>query len=142
MSTRTLKNGYLRERWTWTVKTMDPNKSKFAAESPEHAKDASIQDVVNLLFEHLGKDAFQVVDHWGADFFAIGIARKDEPETLVYISTWQKPEGRCSATLQSAEGTWRDVSCGAEMDLDDLSFQELLVLVRLHLRLPVSRDEN
>ncbi len=114
---------------------MELNESQLKVESPEHAKDTSIQDVVNFLFQHLGEDAFQVVDHWGADFFAIGIARKDAPETLVYISTWQKPDGRCAATLQSAEEPWRDVSCGAEVDLEDLSFQELLLLVRLHLRL-------
>ncbi len=121
---------------------MEENQVEFTAESPEDAKDASIQDIVTFLAQHLGKDAFQVVDHWGADFFAIGIARKNDPETLVYISTWQKPEGRCSATLQSAKGTWRDVSCTAGMDLDDLSFQELLVLASLHLRLPLTGNKS
>ena len=114
---------------------MEEKDSGFVAESPEQAKDASIQDVVSLLSEFLGADAFQVVDRWGADFFSIGIARKGDPETLVYISTWQKPEGRYSATLHSAKEPWRDVSCCQDVDLDNLTSIELLGLVRLHLGL-------
>jgi hypothetical protein len=116
-------------------KIMEVRQHGSVAESPENAKDASIQDVLSLLSRYLGPDAFRVVDRWGADFFAIGIARTDEPETLVYISTWQKAEGRYSATLHSAKGPWRDVPCCSEVDLDDLAFIELLGLVRLHLRL-------
>lgn len=121
---------------------MEVSQHGFAAESPENAKDASIQDVLSLLSRHLGQDAFQVVDRWGADFFAIGITRTDEPETLVYISTWQKPEGRYSATLHSAEGPWRDVPCCSGVDLDDLAFTELLGVIRLHLRLGSAGGES
>lgn len=115
---------------------MEGSGKGFAPESPEQAKDASIQDVVSLLSRYLGAEAFQVVDRWGADFFAIGIARKGDLETLVYVSTWQKPEGRYSATLHSAQGPWRDVPCSSGVDLDDLDFQELLGLIRRHLHLP------
>jgi hypothetical protein len=121
---------------------MEGNQQGFAPEVPEQAKDESIQDVLSLLSKYLGADAFRVVDRWGADFFSIGIARKGDPETLVYISTWQKPEGLYSATLHSAKEPWRDVSCCQGVDLDNLTAIELLGLVRLHLGLGSSESES
>lgn len=96
-----------------------------------HQKDASI-----LAF--LDKAAIKargwvVVDHWEADRRAIGFAANDEPSRLAYLSTWQKPPGRCYVEL---EGKPKDSSAGylTEMVVEDCDFDEALAIIGDHLR--------
>ena len=43
-----------------------------------------------------------ILDHWEADRYAIGIARADNHERLVYISTWQREAGRFRVELETS----------------------------------------
>ncbi len=53
----------------------------------ESNKDPSILDLLARLRTDLGDDAFDIVDHWGADLTAIGLACPSDHRMLAYIST-------------------------------------------------------
>jgi hypothetical protein len=102
----------------------------------ELVKDRSILTVLAKLRRRLGSDAFQVVDDWDADLFALGIAHPEEPRLLVYISTYQHPNGRYSVSLESppAPGASLLYEPGGEHEL--LDFEELVEVVVEHLKVP------
>ena len=49
-------------------------------------KDKTILSLIDRLKALMGVDAFDVVDRWDADLCAIGIARPDNHQLLVYVS--------------------------------------------------------
>jgi hypothetical protein len=63
-------------------------------------KDPTIQELLKKLRGHFGQELFQIVDHWEADLRAIGITRPDSPAELVYVSTFDLPEGRYYVSLE------------------------------------------
>lgn len=57
------------------------------------AKDPAILTALAYLSEHLGAGEFAIADHWDFDFFAVGLARRDDLGVLVYISCFSEPAG-------------------------------------------------
>lgn len=87
-----------------------------------NSKDPSIGTLLRAL--SLEKRGWIVVDHWDADLFAIGIARKDNPRRLVYISTFKRSPGRyyyeCEIPTRSDDGDYLTTSSAEDVDLDTL----------------------
>lgn len=62
-------------------------------------KDASIQELLVKLTSLVEPGAFEIVDYWDADLFAIGLARPGESSVLAYVSTREAP-GRYTVHLE------------------------------------------
>lgn len=65
-----------------------------------------------------------LVDHWEADLFAIGVARKDDERRLVYISTFKRAPGRydyqCETPRSSDVTDFDTTEEGEDVGLDEL----------------------
>jgi hypothetical protein len=72
-------------------------------------KDQTIHDLLAKLRERFGKDAFDVVDHWETDLFAVGIARRDNNGVLAYVSTCGIQNGGYYLELELPPGTADDM---------------------------------
>jgi len=66
-------------------------------------KDTSIWTVIAHLATIFGGEMFQLVDHWDADLFAIGIGSAQDARRLMYISTFRKPEGTVAYECEQAD---------------------------------------
>ena len=104
-------------------------------------KDETIIEVLKRLRTDLGKQTFQVVDHWEADLVAVGIASPSNPRILAYISTLNYPEHGYFLELEAP---------GKSEDLDDykvigtwdrLNDEDLKKHIQKHLVIPTSRSE-
>jgi hypothetical protein len=98
-------------------------------------KDRSIITLVDQLRSRFGSDAFVIHDHWEADLCAIGLAARDEPARLVYISTFGKPEGRYDASLELPPASNDDFPYTPAGDRWDVDFEGLATLLGEHLGL-------
>ena len=96
-------------------------------------KDKTIVDVVAQLHLRIGKEAFQIVDHWDADCMAVGVARSDDPRTLVYISTFNKPIGRYFVSLESPPAKGDDAPYKDIGHHEDVDIETLVRIVQKHL---------
>lgn len=56
-------------------------------------KEDSIITLLEKVIRDIGIDNISIVDYWEADLCAIGISKKEDKEQLVYISTFNQPEG-------------------------------------------------
>ncbi len=63
-------------------------------------KDQSIVEVINNLYERLGQDYFDIVDHWEDDLDAIGIGSPTNNKILVYITTVATHPGHYDVHLE------------------------------------------
>ena len=84
-------------------------------------KDQSIVRLLDGLTARLGPRAFDVVDHWESDLCAIGIARPDNHDVLVYISTNGESDERCSVSLELPPQPGSDIPYTAAGDHDAAS---------------------
>jgi hypothetical protein len=89
-------------------------------------KDTSIWSVIAHLATNFGGDNFQLVDHWDADLFSVGIASVNDQRRLVYLSTFEKEPGRLAYECESADG-----GVGERSESTDLP--TLLQVVERHL---------
>ncbi len=64
------------------------------------SKDPSIIRLLDALKASLGPHAFDIVDHWKSDLFAVGIACPNNHGVLAYMSTYGQPDGRYSVSLE------------------------------------------
>lgn len=99
---------------------------------PRHQKAPSIIRLLDGLRARLGQRAFDVVDHWEIDEFAVGIARPDNHSVLAYISTDGKKGERSFVSLElpaAAESNSPYVDAGSH---EATSFDELAAIVRGH----------
>lgn len=102
------------------------------------AKDSSIIKLLEQLRKDIGADAFEVVDHWVDDAFAIGVALPSDHRVLVYISTSANvaDPDLYSYYLElppnSADAEYADAG-GAE----ECSYETLLVAIRSHWNLKI-----
>lgn len=55
-------------------------------------KDKFILELIEWVFSIFGRDAIEVIDHWGADLSAIGFRKRGDDLRLVYVSTYDKIE--------------------------------------------------
>jgi hypothetical protein len=97
-------------------------------------KDKSVLDVVSWLEESLSQKLL-AIDHWDADMYAIGIARADHPNELVYVSTWNRPPDRYLVEIESAPSAGVDLPYTTVARHDDVDRDDLLRIVREHLSL-------
>lgn len=93
-------------------------------------KDQSILDLLEkLAFSSRG---WITVDNWEADLCAIGIASKERPRHLVYVSTYDKApytyDYECEDPAGSALDDYRTVDKGKNVD-----FQTLKEIIEKHL---------
>lgn len=95
-------------------------------------KDASIWRMLGALADRLDSHRFQVIDHWDADLFAIGIARADEPAQLVYVSTYRQTPAHYSFECEQQEG---DQPSEVGERAEEATFDEFVDVVRRHLSL-------
>jgi hypothetical protein len=99
-------------------------------------KDQSIVEFINELTNAIGKNNFQLVDHWDADLCAIGISAPDNPDKLVYVSTFGKQNKFFASTEFPNNGNdekWKDHPYIPGADTDDLTCDELIDLIREHI---------
>jgi hypothetical protein len=95
-------------------------------------KDTSIWTLVAQLAAIFGGDSFQLVDHWDADLFAVGIASVREQRLLVYVSTYGKDSGLFAYDCEEPDA--QSVGKSEQVDL-----AELVRVVERHLGLSPRR---
>lgn len=76
-----------------------------------------------------------VVDHWDSDRTAIGIARRDAPRRLVYISTFEKQPGRFFFERETPAGL-NETEFTTSTPVEDGSLEELIAALESHLNRP------
>ena len=55
-------------------------------------KDYLIIDLINVIKDKINNN-ITIVDYWDADLCAIGFMNKNLENRLIYVSTYEKPEG-------------------------------------------------
>ncbi len=93
-------------------------------------KDKTITQLLVAL--DLERRGWMIVDNWDADLCAVGIARPSEPRRLVYVSTFNQPEGRyyyeCDVPSGPLETDFERTDKG-----DSVTYDELLIVLVRHL---------
>lgn len=95
-------------------------------------KDQTIQRLVASL--PMERYAWSLVDNWDADRCAVGIARKDRPRQLVYISTHGKEPGRYDYQCEMPTGP-RDEDHATIRSGENVDFHTLSTVIHGHLTL-------
>jgi len=98
----------------------------------ELVKDKSIIRLLARLKLRLGPNAFEVVDDWDADLFAIGIARPDKPDVLVYICTFGRPPDEYFVSLELPPEQPSDLPYRPAGNFEVRGFEELVAIIRKH----------
>src|SRR5215213_4978463 len=93
-------------------------------------KDRSIWALLALLASDVDSTRYQVVDHWDADLFAIGVAAVDDGRRLVYISTFAQENERYAVECEAPDGEESYIVSGRG---ERLSFQDVVATIRQHL---------
>lgn len=88
--------------------------------------------MIDGLRVRLGPDAFDVVDHWESDAFAIGIACPDNHAVLAYISTIEGGNKGCSVSLELPPRPGSDMPYSTAGDYNVASLDELVEIIRRH----------
>jgi hypothetical protein len=87
-------------------------------------KDRSVLKMLDTLAEKLDPKTWTVIDHWDADRFAVGVAKKTNPKLLVYVSTHEQAEGRfcfeCEVQADRDDSEYRVVRKEVGVDVDSL----------------------
>lgn len=95
-------------------------------------KHKSIIQLIGRLKMRMGEEAFDVVDHWDGDLMAIGIARPDNHDVLVYVCTFRKPPDEYFVSLELPPDPNDDYPYTPAGDYEVKSFDELVELIRRH----------
>jgi uncharacterized protein with ACT and thioredoxin-like domain len=94
-------------------------------------KDKKIKEIVKRLKVKFGQESIVLKDYWDADNFAIGLSNT-EGENIVYISTWNKDEGKCYVSLEGPSEKENEVY--EELgEFDNVSLLEMEQIVARHL---------
>jgi len=81
------------------------------------------------LREVLGKEHFEITDHWESDSQAMGISKKENSDLLAYISPNEKSK-LFYVSLELPHETKVYEQSGEHVDL---TYKELLVIIKKHL---------
>ena len=95
-------------------------------------KDPAILAVLRRLSERLGRDAFDIVDHWEPDLCAVGIASPRDHAILVYISCFGKLEGRYYVELELPPSPGEELPYQVAGRYNDLDFEAVAGVVSAH----------
>jgi hypothetical protein len=94
-------------------------------------KSIEIQQTIANLQDVLGKDAFEVADHWEADLCSIGIAHPKNNQLLVYVSTCEQAKDEFFvATELPPENVAEIYQPGSEFK--NVKFDGLIEIIRRH----------
>lgn len=81
----------------------------------------------------LSRRAWIVVDHWDADLHAIGIAHREDPRRLVYISTFDEPPDTYYFECEVPTGP-DETDYESGHSKEHVSFAELRAAMEAHLQ--------
>lgn len=95
-------------------------------------KDESILRLIEKLKCAMGEDAFSVVDHWDADLLAIGIAKPENNDLLVYVSTYRQPFGSYFVSLQFPARPFSELPYSQGDEFQVRGFHELVEVIQRH----------
>jgi uncharacterized protein (DUF433 family) len=95
-------------------------------------KDKAIQHVVGWLEDRL-RGSLVILDHWDGDLSAVGIARPESPDNLVYISTWGRSPGRYFVELEAPPAPGSELPYEITGRYENVDQESLLGIVREHL---------
>jgi hypothetical protein len=96
-------------------------------------KEAVVVETLNDLRARLGSSAFQIVDHWETDRAAIGVARHDQPDQLVYFCSYGDLPRRYFVSLEAPAVVENELPYTSVADHHDVDFEALVGLVAAHL---------
>jgi len=99
-------------------------------------KHPSVVEALAALRARFG-DELTVVDHWEGDLMAIGVARADALDCLVYLSTAQRAPGRYYVDLELPAPSGSDLPYQQGERFADVDFDKLVDIVSRHLGLRV-----
>ncbi len=95
-------------------------------------KDESIIRLIGKLKSVMGDNAFNVVDHWEADLFTVGIAKPDNHDVLVYVCTYGQPVGRYVVSLEFSPGPRSMLPHDLEKDFVVQGLDKLVQVIERH----------
>lgn len=89
-------------------------------------KAPAIEAALEQLRTRIGTAAFEVVDHWPTDPYAVAVAAPQAPARLAYLSAFEKPDGRYDVHLERAPDPavglpYADVGYFTDLDVDRLT---------------------
>lgn len=94
-------------------------------------KSSGINALLISLREDIGKENFDITDHWEGDELAIGISKKGNPGVLVYISVnINTPIFYIELELPSETNEYEQVGV-----FENLKYKEMLTIIKNHLGL-------
>jgi hypothetical protein len=93
-------------------------------------KHGSIWTFLGQLAKELDSERYQVIDHWDADLFAIGLAALGEPRRLVYVSAFGQESGRYVVECEEPDGD-KDYQVAGRGEA--ATFDEVVEMIRRHL---------
>jgi uncharacterized protein (DUF433 family) len=96
-------------------------------------QDKAIRHVVTWLKGRLHQ-SLVILDHWDGDMSAIGLARPESPDQLVYIPTWDRAPGRYLVELETAPALGSKLPYEMVGRYEEVDQESLLGIVREHLR--------
>jgi hypothetical protein len=91
-------------------------------------------NVVQRLANQLGDGAFVIADHWEADQCAIGLASPHDDGVLVYIQTYDLPEGMYDIELELPLEAGDEMPYKGVGEMSQVTYSELLEIVKKHLQ--------
>lgn len=101
-------------------------------------KDRSIWQFLADLSAKIESSRYQVVDHWDADLFAIGLASLADAHRLVYVSTHERRTGQFFAECEQAGVGSVDGAASAYESVsvfESISLEDLIATIERHLLL-------
>ncbi len=97
-------------------------------------KDESIKDVISKLYERLGENSFDIVDHWKDDSTAIGIGSPSNHKILAYISTYGNEKGIYDIHLELAPTVDDDFPYEDAGQFNFVNFEKLVEILCNHFK--------
>ena len=97
-------------------------------------KEESIKDVISKLYERLGENYFDIVDHWKDDLAAIGIGSPYNNKILAYISTCGNEKGFYDIHLELPPSGDDDFPYEDAGQFNSVNFEQLVEIVCNHLK--------
>jgi len=92
-------------------------------------KSKEISALLMCLREDIGRDKFDITDHWAGDPFSVGISKKHTPSVLVYI----RADENTTRYYLALEGPSENKEYEESGEFNDLTYKEILPIVKGHL---------
>jgi hypothetical protein len=94
-----------------------------------------VVELIDGLRSRLGRDAFQIIDHWPDDPMAIGIASLLNSAVLAYISVTPDADAPYFVSLElPPAGEWANYPYTPGDERSKCDIEELVATLSVHLR--------